>query len=131
MEDAKRFLAMVNEREPKTIFAIEYLGEYAGNISLTAGTDVYRKNAEIGYFVAEPFWGKGVATRAVKLITAFGFEQLDIVRIYTGVFSYNKASQRVLEKCGFTREAVFKNAICKNGELWDEVRFALLKKNSR
>lgn len=127
IEDAERFLAMANDREPKTIFAIEYNGEYCGNTSLTVGTDVYRKNAEIAYFVAEPFWGKGIATRVVKLITAWGFRQLDIVRIYAGVFSFNNASQRVLEKCGFVREAVFKKAIFKNSGLWDEVRFALLK----
>ena len=127
IEDAKRFLVMANEREPKTIFAIEYKGNYCGNTSLTVGIDVHRKNAEVAYFIAEPFWGKGIATRVVTLITAWGFRHLDIVRIYAGVFSFNTASQRVLEKCGFVKEAVFKNAIYKNGRLWDEVRFALLK----
>jgi len=127
--DAERFLAMANAREPKTIMAIEYKGDYCGNTSLTVGTDVYRKNAEIAYFVAEPYWGKGIATRVVKLITAWGFRRLDVVRIFAGVFSFNTASQRVLEKCGFVKEAVLKKAIFKNGRLWDEVRFALLEGN--
>ena len=85
----------------KTIFAIEYQGEYVGNISLSVGTDIYRKSAEIGYFIGEPFWNKGIMTKAVNLITEYGFEKLSIIRIYTGIFDYNKSSQRVLEKCGF------------------------------
>ncbi|HKL31200.1 MAG TPA: GNAT family protein [Tangfeifania sp.] len=131
VDDAKRFFKMVNEQDPKTFLAIEYQGEYVGNISLLPGSDVYRKSAEIGYFIGEPFWNKGIATRAVKLITKFGFEKLGIVRIYTGIFEFNKASQRVLEKCGFQKEAVFKDAIFKNGKLHNEVRFAKLKRNNQ
>lgn len=127
--DAKRFFKMVNEQNPKTFLAIEYQGEYVGNISLLPGMDVYQKSAEIGYFIGEPFWNKGIATKAVNLITKFGFKQLDIVRIYTGIFEFNKASQRVLEKCGFQKEAVFKDAIYKNGKLYNEVRYSILKSN--
>ena len=127
IDDAKRFFEMVSKQNPKTFLAIEYKGNYVGNISLSVGTDVYRKSAEIGYFIGEPFWNKGIATRAVNLVTKFGFENLDIVRIYTGIFAYNKASQRVLEKCGFQKEAVFKDAIFKYGILYDEIRFAKLK----
>ncbi|MGM0622327.1 MAG: GNAT family N-acetyltransferase [Bacteroidota bacterium] len=130
LDDAKIFFKMVNEQNPKTFLAIEYQGEYVGNISLLPGSDVYRKSAEIGYFIGEPFWNKGIATKAVKLITKFGFEKLDIVRIYTGIFEFNKASQRVLEKCGFQKEVVFKDAIFKNGKLFDEIRFAKLKRDS-
>lgn len=127
-EDARKFLNMVEQQEPRTIFAIEFQGQYAGNISVTPGTDVYRKSAEIGYFIGEPFWNKGIMTRAVRLITQYGFEHFDIVRIHTGVFAYNLASQRVLEKCGFVKEGVFKNAICKTGGIHDEVRYALFRK---
>lgn len=127
IDDAKRFFKMVNEQDPKTFLAIEFNGEYVGNISLLPGKDVYRKSAEIGYFIGESFWNKGIATKVVNLITKFGFEKLDIVRIYTGIFDYNKASQRVLEKCDFQKEATFKDAIFKNGKLYDEVRFAKLK----
>ena len=127
MEDALWFKAMVDAMNPKTIFAIEYKGEYIGNISLTPLDDVYRKSAEIGYFIGEPFWNKGITTEAVKLITDWGFRNLDIVRIHTGIFEYNKASQRVLEKCGFTKEAVFRKSICKYGEIYDEIRYAKIK----
>ena len=123
-EDAVKFKSMVDGQNPKTIFAIEYKGEYVGNISLIKGSDVYRKSAEIGYFVGEPFWNMGIMTQAVKMITDWGFKNLDIVRIYTGIFEYNKASQKVLEKCGFTKEAIFRNSICKNNKMYDEVRYA-------
>ena len=98
LKDAENFKKMIDSQNPKTFFAIEFQGEYVGNISLSVGDDVYRKSAEIGYFIGEPFWNKGIATKAVSLITNWGFENLDIVRIHTGIFEFNKSSQRVLEK---------------------------------
>jgi RimJ/RimL family protein N-acetyltransferase len=127
LEDARTFKRMTDAQDPKTAFAIEYRGAYAGNISLTPGMDVYRRGAEIGYFVGEPFWNKGIATRAVRLMVARGFESLGLVRIHTGVFSYNTASMRVLEKCGFALEGIARLAVEKNGALWDEYRYAILK----
>ncbi len=127
IESARNFKKMIDSLSPKTIFAIEYQNDYAGNISLSIGTDVYRKSAEIGYFIGEPFWNKGIATKAVNLITEWGFRELDIVRIYTGVFEYNQASQRVLEKCGFVKEAVFSQAICKNDKMYNEIRYAKIR----
>jgi ribosomal-protein-alanine N-acetyltransferase len=85
------------------------------------------KDAEIGYFIGEPFWNKGIATKAVSLITDWGFNNLDIVRIHTGIFEFNKSSQRVLEKCGYMKEAIFKKSICKNNEIYDEIRYAKIK----
>jgi len=127
IECAKSFKKMVDSQNQKTFFAIEYQGDYAGNISLSLGADVYRKSAEIRYFIGEPFWNKGIATTAVNIMTHWGFSQLDIIRIHTGVFEYNRASQRVLEKCGFVKEAVFKKSIFKNNMVCDEVRFAKIK----
>ena len=125
--DAEKFLEKVEKQNPVTFFAIEYNGHYVGNISLLLKSDVHRKSAEIGYFIGEPFWNKGIATRAVNLITEWGFNHLDINRIYTGIFSYNLASQRVLEKCGFTKEGVGKQAIFKHNQFFDEIRYAKLK----
>lgn len=127
LEDAIRFKEAIDKQNPKTIFAIEFKGEYVGNISLSPGTDVYRKSAEIGYFIGEPFWNMGIMSKAVDLITEWGFKTLDIVRIYTGVFEFNKASQRVLEKCGFSKEAVFRKSICKYDLIYDEIRYAKIK----
>jgi RimJ/RimL family protein N-acetyltransferase len=105
-------------------FAIEYKGEYVGNISLTPLENVYRKTAEIGYFLGEPYWNKGIMTAAVNLITRFGFQGLGFARIHTGVYEYNPASQKVLEKCSYVKEGVFRKSIFKGNKLWDEVRYA-------
>lgn len=129
LEDAANFLKMAESMNPKCIFAIDYKNNYVGNISLMRGNDVYRKSAEIGYFIGEPFWNLGITTQAVKLITQWGFENLDIVRIHTGIFSFNKASQRVLEKCGFVFEGISKQAIFKNNHFYDEVRYGLTKQH--
>lgn len=131
IEDAKRLVEVVNMQNPKTFFAIEYKGEYVGNICLSIGTDVYKNSAEIGYFIGEPFWNKGITTKAVNLMTNFGFEKLGVVRIYTGVFDFNISSQRVLEKCGFEKEAIFKSSITKNGKIYDEIRFAKVNINCK
>lgn len=127
LEDAIRFKEAIDKQNPKTIFAIEFKGEYVGNISLSPGTDVYRRSAEIGYFIGEPFWNMGIMSKAVDLITDWGFKTLDIVRIYTGIFEYNIASQRVLEKCGFKKEAIFRKSICKNNMIYDEIRYSKVK----
>ncbi len=127
LKDAEEFIKQFGQHKQMKVFAIEYNGQYAGNIGLHIEGDVYRKSAEIGYFIGEPFWNKGIMTEAVNQIVQYGFKNLDIVRIHTGIFEYNKASQRVLEKCGFKKEAVFEKAIFKNNQLWKEVRYALLK----
>lgn len=124
IDDAKIFIENAQKQNPLGLFAIEFEGDYVGNIGLTLGEDVYRKSAEIGYFIGEKYWGKGLTTRAVKLIVHYGFNDLGLVRIDTGIFDYNKASMRVLEKCGFHKEAIFEKAIFKNGKIIDEHRYA-------
>jgi ribosomal-protein-alanine N-acetyltransferase len=124
IQHAEEFIQKSMAQDPVTFFAIEYKGEYVGNIGLMKGTDIHRKSAEIGYFIGEPYWHKGIATTAVNLITEYGFKDLDIVRIHTGIFEYNKASQRVLEKCGFKKEGVFQKSVFKQDKLWNEIRFA-------
>jgi len=124
VEDAQKFISMCLGQVPYQVFAIEYQGEYVGNVGLHRQDDVYRKTAELGYFIGEPYWNKGITPRAVHLICDYGFRELGVIKIYSGVFSFNTASQRVLEKCGFEREAVLKNAVIKNGKIWDEIRYA-------
>lgn len=127
LEHAEDFLRKYKDQNAVTIFAIEFKGDYVGNIGLIKGTDIHRQSAEIGYFIGEPYWHKGITTTAVKLITEYGFKNLDIVRIHTGIFEYNTASIRVLEKCGFIKEGVFQKSVFKQGKLWDEVRYAKIK----
>jgi ribosomal-protein-alanine N-acetyltransferase len=124
LNDAINFISKFKERD--TFFAIEWDGVYVGNISLLPLDNVHRKTAEIGYFLGEPYWGKGIMTTAVKCITDFGFHVKQFARIHTGVYEYNPASMRVLEKCGFTREGIFRKNVLKNNRLWDEHRYALL-----
>jgi ribosomal-protein-alanine N-acetyltransferase len=127
LEHAELFFTKYMDIEPQSFFAIDYKGEYVGNISLLKGNDVYRKSAEVGYFIGEEYWNKGIATKALGLICEYGFQNLDIIRIHTGVYDHNLASQRVLEKCGFVREGVFKMAVFKREQFWNEVRYAKLK----
>jgi [ribosomal protein S5]-alanine N-acetyltransferase len=124
LADAENFFEKYKEHLSIILFAITYKGEYTGNISLMPCEDIYRKSAEIGYFIGEPYWNKGITTIAVNLIVDHGFSSLGIVRIHTGVFEYNIASQRVLEKCGFVKEGIFKKSVFKKNKLWDEIRYA-------
>jgi RimJ/RimL family protein N-acetyltransferase/2-polyprenyl-3-methyl-5-hydroxy-6-metoxy-1,4-benzoquinol methylase len=124
LEDAQKFISMCLRQNPYQVFAIEYGGEYVGNIGLHRQGDVYSKTAELGYFIGEPYWHKGITPRAVNLICKYGFRELDVIKIFSGVFSFNTASQRVLEKCGFEREAVLRNAVIKKGVICDEIRYA-------
>jgi len=124
LQNAEEFIQRITDQDPVTIFAIEYKGEYVGNIGLVKCKDVYRKSAEVGYFIGEDYWNKGIVTAALNLIVDYGFRNLDIVRIHTGVYEHNLASQRVLEKCGFIKEGVFKKAVFKQEKFWNEVRYA-------
>lgn len=124
LANAENFLSKFTNQDPTTYFGIEYNGEHVGNISLVPGQDIYRKSAEIGYFIGEPYWNKGIVTTAVNLITEYGFKQLGIIRIQTGVFEYNTVSMRVLEKCGFVKDGVFHKSVFKQNKIWDEVRYS-------
>lgn len=121
--DAAFFIALTRKEGTSQTFGIEYKDKLSGIIGLVMQKDVYQKSAELGYWVGEPFWGNGIATKAVELITKYGFEVLDLNRIFSGVFEYNIASMKVLEKNGYEKEGIFKHAIFKNNKFWDEHRF--------
>ena len=124
--DAEEFIACAAKEDPPVTFAIIYRGRLAGVIGLVIQQDVYRKSAELGYWIGEPFWNKGVATLAVDKIIHYAFDELDLVRIFSGVFENNPASGRVLEKNGFRFEGNSKKAVIKNNLLMDEHRFGLI-----
>jgi len=88
---------------------------------------VYKKTAEIGCWRANRFPGRGIGTGAVSAVVPVAFEHFDIVRLQAGVFAYKSASMRVLEKCGFVREVMHRNAITKNGTVMDEVVYVRLR----
>jgi len=105
---------------PALNFAIDVDGEAVGGIGMILNSDVYVKSAEIGYWLGEPWWGKGIATEALRLITEHAFYYFDLVRLYAEVFETNRASMRVLEKNGFYLEGVRRKAVFKNEKLMDD-----------
>jgi len=123
--DGRAFLAMALQAKPANRMAIEINGEAAGGLGLHLQPDIYCKNAELGYWLAEPFWGNGIMNRAVTQMVTYGFEHFAIDRIFAKPFGTNLASQRVLEKAGFILEARFEKTIFKNGTYYDELVYAV------
>jgi ribosomal-protein-alanine N-acetyltransferase len=123
LDDAHRFISMATGSTPNLFLAIEVSGEAVGGIGIHPLDDVKRRSAEIGYWLSESLWGKGIVTDAVSSLVPVAFERYDIIRLQAGIFSNNPASMRVLEKCGFIREAIHRDAITKNGTLLDEVMY--------
>jgi RimJ/RimL family protein N-acetyltransferase len=126
-EGATKFITFANSGSDKIYRAIEVDEVVAGGIGVMMQTDIHRKNAELGYWLAEPFWRQGIISQAIPMIVSEAFEQLDITRIFAKPFHTNKASHRVLEKSGFTLEAVLEKAVFKNGEYLDEHIYAIRK----
>ncbi len=127
IDDAIAFINLTKQENPQVSFAIEYNGQFCGMIGLIPQQDVYRLTAEIGYWLGEPFWGKGIATKAVKLVTEYGFNELNFIRIHTGIFEHNIASMKVLEKNGYKKDCVFEKSIIKNGIILNEHRYSKIK----
>jgi RimJ/RimL family protein N-acetyltransferase len=118
--DALAWIKHANEEKPVANFAIEIGNVVAGNISCIWHKDVYAKTVELGYFIGENYWGKGIATAAVALMLEAIKKNKEIVRIEAKTFGSNGASARVLEKNNFVLEGIRKNAIFKNGVIADE-----------
>lgn len=128
MNDAKKWIEECekNDKEkenPNAVnFAIDANGEVVGGIGLSK--IVKQHKGELGYWLSENYWGKGIMTEAIKLIIEFGFKQLKLVRIYADVFPFNKASMKVLEKNGFKLEGILRKNTLKDGKYIDDYRFA-------
>ena len=105
--------------------AIAVDGEAVGSVGAFLGSDVYRKSAEIGYWLAEPFRGRGIMPGAVIRICRESLDAFDIVRLYAEPFARNAASRRVLEKAGFRLEGILRQSVCKQGEILDSCIYGL------
>ena len=127
-KDAESFLERFMHDAPLRAFAIEINKEACGAISVFPQTDIHRKTLRSGYWLAEPYWGKGIITEAIKLMIVYGFNTFDIIRIFARPFSTNTASQRVLEKAGMVLEARFEKTVIKNGVFLDELIYAIRNK---
>ena len=126
-KDAVIFISEQTDIKPARRFLIFQDNRLAGEIGITIKEDVFRLNAEIGYFIAEAFWGRGLATAAIKKMTDYAFENFNVIRIVAGVFDFNKASMRALEKNGYFLESIRRNAVIKNGKIIDDYIWVKLK----
>ena len=129
LPDARAFIqSCMAADEGQAIFrAISVDGQAVGSIALTRGADVYRRSAELGYWLGRDFWGRGIMPAAVEEMCRLGFQRWDIVRVFAEPYAYNAASRRVLEKAGFRLEGVMARGVFKNGQLHDYCMYARLK----
>ena len=128
-QDGKEFIsAMLSADENETFaFAITVDNMVIGSIGIFRQGNIHRQTAELGYYIAEEYWGKGIMAEAVKQICEYVFGNSDIIRIYAEPFAYNIASCRVLEKVGFQYEGTLRSNAVKNGKVIDMEMYSLLK----
>ena len=128
-QDGKEFIsAMLSADESETFaFAITVDNMVIGSIGIFRQGNIHRQTAELGYYIAEEYWGKGIMAEAVKQICEYVFGNSDIIRIYAEPFAYNIASCRVLEKAGFQYEGTLRSNAVKNSKVIDMKMYSLLK----
>lgn len=131
-QDGMDFIsAMLSANENDTFaFAITVDDKVVGSIGVFRQENIHRQTAELGYYIAEEYWGRGIMTEAVRQICEYVFDKSDIIRIYAEPFAYNDASCRVLEKSGFQYEGTLRSNAVKNGKVIDMKMYALLKNQS-
>lgn len=127
VDDAVRFLEYADQTPDECVAGIEVAGEAAGVIGLQLRQDVERCSAELGYWIGEPFWGRGIMTAAIPCFTAWAMPRFGLTRIYAEIFADNPASGRVLEKCGFERIGVLRKAAIKHERHHDYVLYDLVR----
>ena len=124
LRDAEAFIARSLDSRPTTVFAIATRSEAIGNIGLILGADVHRYTAELGYWLAEPFWGNGIMTQAVKRLTRYAMRVLKLHRVFAAPYTTNPASARVLEKAGFACEGILRANVFKDGKVLDQYLYS-------
>lgn len=128
LEDAHRFIAMALEKSPRTFFAIESAGRVAGGIGYSTHGDVERVSAEVGYWLGHEYWGRGIGTAALRILTDRAFRAHDDMRrLYAVPFVWNPASARVLEKAGYRCEGTLRQSVIKDGQILDQWMYAILR----
>jgi RimJ/RimL family protein N-acetyltransferase len=123
--DAEAWVTFASRQAQPTSLAIDVASEAVGGVSLKLHDDVERVSAEIGYWLGERFWNRGIMTEAVRAVTEYGFEQFALTRIFAVPYATNVASHRVLEKAGYTREGLLRRSAIKDGIVLDQVLFAI------
>lgn len=126
-KDARAWIRAVTRQLPCMHFAIVADGDpaaLAGGMGITPASDVHAGTAEIGYWLGEPFWGRGIMTAALSVFTDFAFAEFRLRRLYAHVLEWNPASMRVLEKCGYVAEGRLRKSALKEGVVADEILYA-------
>jgi [ribosomal protein S5]-alanine N-acetyltransferase len=123
-QDADSWLGLARSDPAKTGYAIEVDGLAVGGIGVEPLGDVYVKCAHVGYWLGEPYWGRGIMTDAVRTVSDDALANRGFLRLEAPVFAWNPASMRVLEKCGYRREAVMRKSVFKDGEVIDSMLYA-------
>lgn len=124
IQDAASFISRAIEADSIITFAIATTSEAIGSIGLTPGIDVHRYTAEMGYWLAEPFWGKGIMTKAVKSMVDYATHDLKMHRIFAEPYATNPASARVLEKAGFLCEGILHSSVYKEGKILNQYLYS-------
>src|SRR5204863_6085875 len=122
--DARQFIQAIAVARPPTMFAIVVEGEAVGGTGFSPGADVERYSAEVGYWLGEPFWGRGITAEAVQLLSAYAFDTCGMLRLFALPFADNEQSIRVLEKAGYTRDAILRSSSVKHGIVRDQALYA-------
>jgi [ribosomal protein S5]-alanine N-acetyltransferase len=123
-QDAEEFITIIASSDQSKIFAIDVDGNAIGAIGLITQGDIYKKTVELGYWIGEKYWNKGIISGAIKEVVDYTFDNYDIVKIFAKVFDKNAASAKALEKNGFILEARLKNQIYKSGVFLDELVYS-------
>lgn len=128
-KDAEDFITAMLQADKNTTYAftITIDDKAIGSIGVFRKDNIHVRTAEMGYYIAEPFWGKGLGTSAVKQTCEYIFAHTDIIRIFAEPFAYNTASCRILEKSGFTCEGILRNNAVKNGQVIDMKMYSNIK----
>jgi len=126
IRDAEAFIQRALERDPETNFAIAMDDKAVGGIGFMLHQDVERVSAEIGYWLAEPYWNRGIMTEALVAVTRYATEQHGLTRVFAVPYEWNQASFRVLEKAGFVLEGRMKKSAVKDGKVIDQLLYAFV-----
>jgi ribosomal-protein-alanine N-acetyltransferase len=129
LEHAGQFIEMAMARDPETFFCIAVDDQAVGSIGFSFLSDVNRFTAEIGYFLGEEFWGRGIMTEALTAVTKYAMETHDLNRLFAMPYEWNPASLRVLEKSGYTLEGRLRRAACKDGQVIDQLLYAVTRED--
>ena len=129
--DAEQFIVSMLNADKNKVFAYAIIcsGKCIGSIGVFRKDNIHNKTAELGYYISEEYWGRGIMTKAVNQVCGYVFENSDIIRIFAEPFAYNLASQRVLENNGFRCEGILRSNAFKNGVIVDMKMYAKLKNN--